>query len=131
MLACAPAPANVLEHTFDPIRALDTTADFVAPGGHLVVCAPTSWPLHYFPLDCWRMNPGLFVEYAKRRGLTLLREHFLWVAGGMRPIENDEASLPRYARNLAQRVVARTLIAMGAPIPGASFLSVGAVLKKA
>src|SRR5437899_3243406 len=48
---------NVLEHVFDPIRVLDNAVSLVRSGGTCVVIAPSVWPLHYFPLDCWRINP--------------------------------------------------------------------------
>jgi SAM-dependent methyltransferase len=121
---------SVLEHCFDPVKAMDTAASYVAPGGHLVVCTPSVWPLHYYPLDCWRMNPGFLVEYAKRRGLTLLREHLMWVAGGLRRIESDAPDYPPYARTLPRRVAHRILRAVGAPIAGHAFLTVGGVMRR-
>jgi SAM-dependent methyltransferase len=64
---------NVLEHTFDPLHVLDNAMALVRPGGTCAVLTPTVWGLHSFPLDCWRINPDLYVEYARRRGLELIR----------------------------------------------------------
>jgi SAM-dependent methyltransferase len=73
---------NVLEHTFDPIRILDNALCLLKSGGTLVVLTPTVWPLHNYPFDCWRINPDFYVQYARRRNLTLQRETFEYVGFG-------------------------------------------------
>jgi SAM-dependent methyltransferase len=70
---------NVLEHTFDPIRVLDNVFAILQPGGTCVIITPTVWPIHDFPIDCYRINPTFYEEYCKRRSLHLIQEHFEYV----------------------------------------------------
>jgi SAM-dependent methyltransferase len=70
---------NVLEHTFDPIRVLDNIVSILASGGTCIIITPTTWPLHNYPFDCWRINPDFYVEYCKRRNLHLLQENFEYI----------------------------------------------------
>ena len=73
---------NVLEHTFDPIRVLDNLFGLLTPGGTCALVAPASWPIHDFPIDCWRILPTFYVTYAERRGYTLLEDTFQFVSHG-------------------------------------------------
>ena len=73
---------NVLEHTFDPIRVLDNARSLVRSGGTIVVLTPAIWPLHNYPMDAWRLLPNFYEEYAARRGVELLRDHFEYVGHG-------------------------------------------------
>jgi hypothetical protein len=75
---------NVLEHTFDPIRVLDNVFELIADSGICVVLTPTVWPIHSYPMDCWRILPDFYVEYAMRRRHELLWDTFEFV--GHRPI---------------------------------------------
>lgn len=84
---------NTLEHVFDPIRVLDNCISLLRPRGTCVVIAPCVWPLHYYPIDCWRINPGFFTEYVKRRErVTIIEETFRYVSG--EPLNGPEYSLP-------------------------------------
>lgn len=74
--------ANVLEHTFDPIRVLDKACGILRPGGTCIIVTPAVWPLHDFPVDCWRLMPSFYTEYATRRNLTLLRDTFQYIGYG-------------------------------------------------
>ncbi len=73
---------NVLEHTFEPIRVLDNARTLLKPGGSLVVLTPAVWPLHSYPIDTWRILPDFYQEYARRKGMRLLKEHFDFVGFG-------------------------------------------------
>ncbi|MCX7006815.1 MAG: hypothetical protein NTY53_06140, partial [Kiritimatiellaeota bacterium] len=85
-----------LEHTFAPLAVLDNCLSLLAPGGNLVVLTPSVWPLHYYPADNLRLNPGFYEEYARRRKLTLPEEHFHFAGYG--PVQNfrDSAGHIRY-----------------------------------
>jgi SAM-dependent methyltransferase len=85
---------NVIEHVFDPIRVLDNVCKLLNDGGHCVVVAPTVWSLHYYPLDCWRINPNFFEEYCKRRGVQLLEKYFFYVSPYNRAIDRDTNGQP-------------------------------------
>jgi SAM-dependent methyltransferase len=80
---------NVLEHVFDPIKVLDNVFSVLRPTGTCAVITPAVWPLHSFPIDCWRILPDFYVEYARRRNLTLLQDTFRYVQCG--PIANYRA----------------------------------------
>ena len=71
---------NVLEHTFDPIRVLDNIFSILQPEGTCVIVTPTVWPLHNYPMDCWRINPDFYIEYCRRRGLVLLDDYFFFLS---------------------------------------------------
>lgn len=73
---------NVLEHTFDPIRVLDNLFGLLTAGGTCAIITPASWPLHDFPMDCWRILPSFYVTYAARRGYTLIEDTFQFVSYG-------------------------------------------------
>lgn len=48
---------QTLEHTQNPFRFLSQLATILKPGGEVVLLAPWSWPVHYHPIDCWRILP--------------------------------------------------------------------------
>jgi SAM-dependent methyltransferase len=130
---------NVLEHTFDPIRVLDNCLALIRPGGTLVVITPCVWPLHDYPYDCWRINPHWYEQYARRRKLALLDEHFVYVGVGR--VKGFVASggahyaFPRPGHNHSLRywwskVVHRALGTFGRGMWFSSHLAVGAVFGK-
>jgi len=127
---------NVLEHTFDPIRVLDNAATLVKPGGSLVVLTPAIWPLHNFPMDAWRVLPNFYEEYSKRRGMTLLNEHFEYVGFG--PVKDYRNADTTYAlpppcesefRRIASRVIHKVFNTFGRSMSHPSHVAVGAVLR--
>lgn len=73
---------NVLEHTFDPLRVLDCALSLVRPGGKLIVITPAIWTLHNFPIDCYRLLPNWYEQYAKTRCCDLLPQYFDFVGFG-------------------------------------------------
>ena len=73
---------NVLEHTFEPLRILDNAMSLLRPGGTCIVLTPSIWPLHEYPIDSLRLLPNFYEEYARRRGVTLDRRFFDYVAQG-------------------------------------------------
>lgn len=73
---------NVLEHTFDPINILDKLFALLRTGGTCVIITPAVWPLHDFPIDCWRILPTFYEEYARRRGHNIVSESLSFVGYG-------------------------------------------------
>jgi hypothetical protein len=101
---------NVLEHTFDPIRVLDNVFGLLAVGGICVVLTPTVWPLHSFPIDCWRILPDFYQEYARRNGHELLQDTFEYVGKGPVITRPDApASLPMPGRSRAHLLYSRVI----------------------
>jgi SAM-dependent methyltransferase len=126
---------NVLEHTFDPISVLDNARSLLRPGGALVVLTPAVWPLHNFPMDTWRILPNFYEEYARRRKMRLVDEHFEYIGYGRVARFRDEKNL--YAlpppsqkswRLLYGRVVHKALNTFGRSMFHPSHVAVGAVL---
>ena len=70
---------NLLEHVYDPIRALEGALRLVSPGGSLIVAGPTVWQLHDFPADYWRPMPDFFLEFARRHGCEVPQDGLRWI----------------------------------------------------
>jgi SAM-dependent methyltransferase len=126
---------NVLEHTFEPIRVLDNARTLLRPGGALVVLTPAVWPLHSYPIDTWRILPDFYQEYAKRKGMRLLREHFDFIGFGPLDAFRDAAGAPSFPppasaswRMLLGRAVHKTFNTFGRAMFQPSHVAVGAVL---
>jgi len=73
--------ANLLEHVYNPIQALDNCLRLVRPSGLLVVVGPAIWQLHDFPADFWRPMPDFFIEFARRSSCTLEPNGLVWLVG--------------------------------------------------
>lgn len=52
VLAC-----NVMEHVADIWKWLKELRRIIKPGGYVILIAPTSYPFHEEPIDCWRIYP--------------------------------------------------------------------------
>ena len=73
---------NVLEHTFNPIQILDNLIQLLNSGGKLILIAPAAWPLHGYPIDCWRLMPDFYTKYAELRNLTIDQNLFRYLGFG-------------------------------------------------
>ncbi len=72
---------NILEHVYDPIRALENALLLVAPGGACVVVGPAIWNLHDYPRDFWRPLPDFFLEFARRHeGISVDERTMTWLS---------------------------------------------------
>jgi SAM-dependent methyltransferase len=126
---------NVLEHTFEPIRILDNARTLLKSGGVLVLVTPAVWPLHSYPIDTWRILPDFYQEYAKRRGMRLLRERFDFVGfGPVHAFRNADGApaFPPPARQswklLFGRAVHKAFNTFGRAMFQPSHVAIGAVL---
>jgi SAM-dependent methyltransferase len=128
---------NVLEHTFEPIRVLDNALRLLEPSGALVVIAPAVWPLHDYPVDCYRFLPDWFERYASSRGLRLDRERFEYV--GIGPVGSFVDGEGRHAfpgpakggfHRLRSRVVHRLFDTFGRGMAFPPHLGIGAVMRR-
>jgi len=126
---------NVLEHTFDPLRVLDNAMTLLKPGGTLVVLTPAVWPLHSFPFDSCRLLPDFYREYASRRGMRLLNEHFEYVGFGKVDEFRDQQGNPSFPppcsgswRLLFSRAIHRCFNTFGRSMFQPSHVAVAVVL---
>jgi len=77
---------NLLEHVYDPTRALRNALGWLRPGGTAVVCGPAVWELHGFPRDYWRPLPDFYRAFGEREGwevaeMRWVLNEFAWVPG--------------------------------------------------
>jgi SAM-dependent methyltransferase len=128
---------NVLEHTFDPIKVLDNVFCILRSGGTCVVITPTVWPIHNYPIDCWRINPNFYEEYCHRRSLILCEEFFEYI--GMHPIKknmdlNGTYVLPSPAqnklKNVRSRIIHKLFNTSGRGMFFPSHVATGVVMRK-
>lgn len=73
---------NILEHVYDPAKALRNALSLTAAGGHIAVVTPTVWWVHDFPRDYWRPLPDFYLEFAERHNATVVDEGFQWILDG-------------------------------------------------
>jgi hypothetical protein len=71
---------NVLEHVFDPVMLLDRAITLLRPQGAIVLISPVIWPIHHYPIDCLRLLPDFYREYAHRRGMTIAKGTFQYIS---------------------------------------------------
>ena len=127
---------NVLEHCFEPIRVLDNILGLLEPHGTCIIVAPTIWPLHDFPRDCYRMNPNFYEEYAARRQVRLLQKMFDYLNVG--PVsqfcEKGQYAYPPATssqwKGLWSRCVHRVLNTTGRGHVTPNYLAIGCVIEK-
>jgi SAM-dependent methyltransferase len=63
---------QTLEHCRDPHRLVGEMARVLAPGGIMVLIAPTRGPEHRAPVDCWRMLPDAMTVLGEDAGLEVI-----------------------------------------------------------
>lgn len=128
---------NVLEHTFEPIACLDKCFDLLPPSGACVIIAPAVWPLHDLPMDCYRLLPNFYEEYARRRGYRLNSDLFCYV-GSNELVKNPTLpahSFPSFSsmsksRYWRSRLIHKLFNTFGRGIEFSNHLSIGAVIEK-
>ena len=129
---------NVLEHTFDPVAVLDNAARLLSGPGSLVVITPAVWTLHDYPIDCYRLLPHFYEQYASRRGMKLNADYFEFVElGRLRDHVDAEGRyrfpLPTQSRlkYWRSRVVQKLFNTYGRGMVFPCHVAIGAVLTKA
>jgi SAM-dependent methyltransferase len=124
---------NLLEHTFEPIKVLDNIFALLDPEGSCVITTPVVWPLHDYPVDCWRINPNFYEQYCKSRSLRLFYDMFEYLKYG--PVRNgdDSYTLPAPARgwrHFYSRAVHKLFNTSGRGMTFPSHISLGVVIRK-
>ena len=105
---------NVLEHTLEPLKVLDNAVSVArVPDGRVVALTPAVWPLHNYPMDCYRLLPDWYRHYARTRQLKLVETGFEYVGFGpvaeFRTPQGPEAFPPPGMRRPAHRVYSRVV----------------------
>ena len=125
---------NVLEHTFNPVRILDSAKRLLDNDGSLVVIAPAVWTLHDYPIDCYRMLPNWYEQYANSRKMILDRGCFEYLGYGVVDSFmdiNGDYQFPLPAQGFAywkSRVVHRLFNTFGRGMAFSSQLAIAAVI---
>ena len=55
--AAAVISGQCLEHCTNPFSLVKEIFRICEPGGFVLITAPWVWPIHRYPLDCWRFLP--------------------------------------------------------------------------
>lgn len=129
---------NVLEHTFDPICILDNALSLVGKAGFAVLITPAVWPIHHYPIDCCRLLPNWYQEYARTRDCILIEEYFYYVGIGKIAGFTDISGklvLPSPApgkpyKTLRSRIVHKLFNTYGRGVAFPTHVAIGAVFQK-
>jgi SAM-dependent methyltransferase len=125
---------NVLEHTFEPIKILDKCFALLAPTGTCIIIVPAVWPLHDWPMDCYRILPNFYEQYAKRRGYKIIPNLFDYVGNKGAATASSPYAFPNPSKskwgNLFSRIVHKTFNTFGRGVQFSSYLSIGVVIEK-
>jgi len=128
---------NVLEHTFDPVRIVDNALGLVADGGAVVVVAPAAWTLHDYPIDCCRLLPHWYEQYASSRDVELPADVFQYLGRGPVGAFKDNTGAYQFPLPTSETVhywwskaVQRAFGTFGRGMSYPSHLAIGAVFVK-
>ena len=125
---------NVLEHTFNPIQILDNARKLLRPDGVLIIITPCVWPIHNYPLDCYRLLPNFYERYAESRQMHLDRQRFEYLGFGRVASNLEEAGTYRFPppaqgiRYWKSRVIHRVFNTFGRGMSAPSHVAIGAIL---
>lgn len=126
---------NVLEHTFNPIHVLDNARKLLCQGGALVIVTPCIWPIHDYPIDCYRLLPNFYEKYAESRQMYLDRQRFEYLGHGLIASNIEEAGKYRFplpAQGISHwksRIIHRVFNTFGRGMSAPSHVAIGAVLR--
>jgi SAM-dependent methyltransferase len=69
---------NVLEHIFDPVKAIKNMNNLLNDNGYIIIAVPLIWDLHAYPYDYYRLLPDFFRKIAEIENLTILENSILF-----------------------------------------------------
>ena len=128
---------NVLEHTFEPIKIIDNCMSVLKSNGKIVVITPSVWQIHNYPIDCLRILPNFYQEYANKRNVRINRDFFEYLGYG--PINDflaTDGSMtfpPPWKKKSDYyfgKVIHKIFNTFGRRMMFPSFLAIGCVLEK-
>jgi len=128
---------NVLEHTFQPIKVLDNALSLLEIGGAVVIATPCVWPIHNYPIDCCRLLPDWYRQYARYSSTILLDTHFVFIGYG-KVDDYREHGVDHFPKHpgliglagIRSRIIHRIFNTAGRGVQYRPHIAIGAVLKK-
>lgn len=98
---------NVLEHLFEPVKALDNMVSLLTAGGYIMIVTPTVWDLHDWPHDFFRLNPDFFRRFAELRSLLVVPGTFVFSTRDSGRFFDDLSVLPMVVPEMHPSLAAR------------------------
>lgn len=80
--------SNVLEHCKNPFKLMEECARVLKPGGVFLGCVPSVFPIHRYPVDCWRILPDGWEALFEHAGLNLVKTYETQAQKRPRPWKN-------------------------------------------
>jgi len=96
---------NVLEHLYEPIKALNNMRHLLRGKGYLIIVTPLVWDLHDWPHDFYRLNPDFYKKYTQDNNLQILEGTFLLSIRDNRKFYPDIKILPMIIPHLYKNVI--------------------------
>lgn len=90
---------EMLEHTIDPQRTLNSMHEVLKKKGTLLLTVPFEWPLHYEPHDYWRFTPyslKILVEKAGFQVIQIERMGGVFAVIGSRFVDVGSRKMEKY-----------------------------------
>jgi len=102
--------ANVLEHLYEPVKALNNMRELLREDGYLIIITPLLWDLHGWPKDYFRLNPDFYRRYAMENGLHILEDTFNLSIRNTRKIFSSCNSIPMIIPDLYPRGIINLML---------------------
>lgn len=96
---------NVLEHLYEPIKALDNIRHLLRANGYIMIVTPLVWDLHDWPHDFYRLNPDFYKKYSRDNNLRILDGTFLLSTRDDRQFHSDLKILPMIIPHIYKIIV--------------------------
>lgn len=104
---------NVLEHLYEPKKALDNMRHLLKEGGYLIIVTPLVWNLHEYPSDFYRLNPDFYKRYMQDNNLIILENTFLLSVRNTRKFYSNIKTLPAIIPNVYEKGVINIILRIG------------------
>ncbi|MCK5594816.1 class I SAM-dependent methyltransferase [bacterium] len=101
---------NVLEHLYEPKKALDNMRHLLKEDGYLIIVTPLVWNLHEYPCDFYRLNPDFYKRYMQDNNLTILENTFLLSVRNTRKFYSNIKILPAIIPNIYEKGIINIIL---------------------
>jgi len=85
---------NILEHVFDPIKAIKNMVHVLNDKGYLLIIVPIIWDLHAYPGDYYRLLPDFFRKIAEQEKIEIIKDTFIFSDRNMKKFYTDLNKIP-------------------------------------